>query len=266
MILGLLADPVLRNSLTRAASSEEDVVVDAAAVMDASRYGFPRQLIHDSENRRNVDRLIDGRDGIEILHLSDEVVAGWDCDRRKSAILRSREDFATEKLGLLLRAQRTQPTWVDYALRDLSRAAGSRLPALLRAFGRRVLEFPGRYDDLHGFEHTTGLSSGALKARFRRKGLESPSIYLRWFRAMAAAQVLRDASVTTLHASHRLGYTTDGNFCRAIITTTGMTPTELRSEVGWQRLVVTFAKTYLGPDALEAWSTLDPIFQRRRVA
>jgi hypothetical protein len=266
MILGLLADPVLRISLTRAASSEEDVVVDPAAVMDASRYGFPRQLIHDSENRRNAERLLEGLDGVDILHLSDEIVSGWDCDRRRAPILRSREDFASERLALLLRAQRTPPTWVDYALRDLSRATGSRLPTLLRAFGRRVLEFPGRYDDLHGFEHTTGLSSGALKARFRRRGLESPSIYLRWFRAMAAAQVLREASVTTLQASHRLGYTTDGNFCRAIITTTGQTPTELRSEVGWQRLVVTFAKTYLGPDALEAWSTLDPLFQRRRVA
>jgi AraC-like DNA-binding protein len=266
MILGLLADPVLRNSLARAASSEEDVVVDAASVMDASRCGFPRKLIHDSENRRSAERLLDGHEGVDILHLSDEVVAGWDADRRKAPILRSREDFATEKLDLILRANRTQPNWIDYALRDLSRATGSRLPALLRAFGRRVLEFPGRYDDLHGFEHATGLSSGALKARFRRKGLESPSIYLRWFRAMAAAQVLRDAAVTTLQASHRLGYTTDGNFCRAIITTTGLTPTELRSEAGWQKLVVTFVKTYLKPDALEAWSTLGPLFQRRRAA
>lgn len=266
MILGLLADPVLRISLTRAASFEEDVVVDADSAMDASRYGFPRQVIHDTENRRNAERLLDGHDGVAVLYLSDEVVAGWDSDRRKASILRSREDFAAEKLGLLLRAQRTHPSWIDYALRDLSRAAGVRLPPLLRAFGRRVMEFPGRYDDLHGFEHTTGLTSGALKARFRRRGLESPSIYLRWFRAMAAAQVLRDPAVTTLQASHRLGYTTDGNFCRAIITTTGLTPTELRSELGWQRLVVTFAKDYLRPDALEAWSSLDTLFQRRRVA
>jgi AraC-like DNA-binding protein len=266
MILGLLADPVLRISLTRAASSEEDVVVDATALMDASRYGFPRQLIHDSENRRNAERLLDGHTGVDVLHLSDEVIGGWDSDRRRAPILRSREDFASEKLELLLRAQRTHPTWVDHALRDLSRASGSRLPPMLRAFARRVMEFPGRYDDLHGFEDTTGLSSGALKARFRRKSLESPSIYLRWFRAMAAAQVLRDPSVTTLQASHRLGYTTDGNFCRAIITTTGQTPTELRSEMGWQRMVVTFAKDYLRPDALEAWSTLEPLFQRRRVA
>jgi AraC-like DNA-binding protein len=128
------------------------------------------------------------------------------------------------------------------------------------------MEFPGRYDDLHGFCDTTGLTRGALKARFRRRGLHSPSIYLRWFRVMAAAQVLREPSITTLHASHRLGFTTDGNFCRAITTTTGMTPTELRSEHGWQRLVVLFSRRYLSQDALEAWSLLDPLFQRRRAA
>jgi AraC-like DNA-binding protein len=83
---------------------------------------------------------------------------------------------------------------------------------------------------------------------------------------MAAAQVLRNPSVTTLQASHRLGFTTDGNFCRAVSTTTGMTPTELRSDQGWQRLVVVFSRRYLTPDALQAWSQLDPLFQRRRAA
>jgi AraC-like DNA-binding protein len=83
---------------------------------------------------------------------------------------------------------------------------------------------------------------------------------------MAAAQVLKDPAISTLQASHRLGFTTDGNFCRAITTTTGLTPTELRSEQGWQRLVTLFARSYLSPDALEAWSLLDPLFLRRRVA
>jgi AraC-like DNA-binding protein len=266
MILGLFADPVLRASLWRAASSEEDVIVDPAAIRDAVLHGFPRLIIHDADNARTVERLLEGQYGVTVVNLSDEAVTAWNVDRRKAPILRSREDFATERIRVLLRGERPRPNWVDHALRDLSKAAGAQLPPVLRGFGRRVMEFPARYDDLHGFCDTTGLSRGALKARFRRRGLHSPSIYLRWFRVMAAAHVLRDSAVTTLHASHRLGFTTDGNFCRAITTTSGITPTELRSEKGWQRLVVLFSRDYLGPDALDAWSSLDPLFHRRRVA
>ena len=267
MILGLFADPVLRASLWRAASPEEDVIVDAEAVREALHHGFPRLIIHDAENRRTVERLLDGHTGgVTVVSLADDVVTGWDLDRRRAPILRSREDFATERLNLFLRTERPRPNWVDHTLRDLSRAAGTQLPPVLKGFARRVMEFPGRYADLHAFCDTTGLSRGALKARFRRRGLQSPSIYLRWFRTMAAAQVLRDPAITTLQASHRLGFTTDGNFCRAITTTTGLTPTELRSDQGWQRLMVVFSMRYLNPDAVDAWSLLDPLFQRRRAA
>jgi AraC-like DNA-binding protein len=265
MILGILADPVLRASLARAVSSEEDVVVDAAAVLDALYHGFPRMMVHDAENRRIVERMLDGVD-LRVLGLSESELASWDAARRGAKVLRSREDYATDRLRHLLRGERPGPTWVDLVFRDLSRAAGSQLPSPLRGFARRVMEFPGRYHDLHGLNEATGLSRGALKARFRRRELESPSIYLRWFRAMAAAHVLREREVTTLQASHRLGYTSDGNFCRALTSTTGLTPTELRSPQGRQRLLLLFAAKYLGPAALDAWASLDPLFAGRRVA
>lgn len=263
MVLGLLTDPVLRAALRAAASPEEDVLLNGAATL-ASRYGFPRLLVHDDESRARARLLLDAR-RMKVLPLTDAVLAEWDADRRGARILRSREAYATDRLRGLLR-EGVSPSWVDQAFRELSLAAGAALPIPLRGFGRRVMEFPSRYDDLHGLSGVTRLSRGALKARFRRRGLASPSSYLRWFRIMAAGHVLRDPSTTTLQASHRLGFTTDGNFCRAIATTTGLTPTELRSAQGWQRLVVLFASRYLQPEALRAWASLNRLFQRDRVA
>ena len=98
--------------------------------------------------------------------------------------------------------------------------------------------------------------------RFRRRGLVSPSVYVRWFRAVAAAHLLADREVTTLQAAHRLGFTTGGNFCRTIKAVTGLTSTEVRGVHGWNRLLVTYAWRHLGADALAAWETLDDLFVR----
>jgi AraC-like DNA-binding protein len=128
------------------------------------------------------------------------------------------------------------------------------------------MEFPTRYEDLHALELLTGLSRGALKARFRRKGLMSPASYLRWFRAMSAAHVLRQPETTTLKAAHRLGFASDGNFCRAITSTTGLTPTEIRTREGWHHLLIVFASLHLQEHALAAWSDLGRMFVRTRAA
>jgi len=71
----------------------------------------------------------------------------------------------------------------------------------LRAFGRRILEFPTHYHDLHAKARASHLSRGALKARFRRRGLESPYTYLRWFRMMAVSYLLSDREVTVAQAA-----------------------------------------------------------------
>lgn len=264
MILGLVSDITLRTALQRAASPEEDVLLDEASVVDAAHHAFPRLLVHDAESAARARRLVAGQP-FDIVSLSAGLVAGWDMDRRRAEVLRSREDYFCDRLRAVLRAHH-RVTWSDLALRDLSRAAGAKLPGPLRGFGRRVMEFPARYVDLHALEEVSGLSRGALKARFRRRGLASPFGYLRWFRVMAAAHVLRDPSLTTLRASHRLGFTTDGNFCRSIMTTTGLTPTELRSRTGWLRMTTVFSGTFLDRDALEAWASLDGLFLGQRVA
>jgi len=124
------------------------------------------------------------------------------------------------------------------------------------------MEFPSHYVDLHPLARVTGLSRGALKARFRRRGLVSPFVYVRWFRALAAAHLLADREVTTLQAAHRLGYTTGGNFCRTIKSVTGLSSTEVRGIHGWNRLLVTFAWRHLGPEALAGWGELEDLFVR----
>lgn len=136
-------------------------------------------------------------------------------------------------------------SWADRTLADLSKAAGTPRPAPLRAFGRRILEFPTHYHDLHAMARASHLSRGALKARFRRRGLESPYTYLRWFRMMAVSYLLSDREVTVAQAAYRLGFTSDGNLCRAMVSLTRLTPTEVRTVRGWNRLLIAFAWTYL---------------------
>lgn len=261
MILGLLSDPSLGTALRRAASPEEDVLLGEAALSVRLSQVFPRLLVYDDEGRDQAFRLLEGS-GLPTLDLGRRLIGRWDEERRARGVLQSRADYASVRLLPLLRQGR-RPGWVDLAFRDLSRAAGAPLPPPFRGFARRVMEFPSRYDDLHEVGLLTGLSRGALKARFRRRGLASPYVYVRWLRCLAAAHVLRDPGVTTLQASHRLGFTTDGNFCRTILGTTGVTPTLLRSRAGWHRLVTAFAYRYLEAEALDGWSSLDELFLRR---
>jgi len=168
------------------------------------------------------------------------------------------------RLRYVIDEQEHGVSWVDRALADLSKAAGTPLPGPLRAFGRRVLEFPKHYHDLHAMARACHLSRGALKARFRRRGLESPYTYLRWFRVMAVASLLSDREVAVAQAAYRLGFTSDGNLCRAIVSLTGLTPTDVRTVRGWNRLLITFAWTYLTGSSLHAWAGLsDELFEQR---
>ncbi len=200
--------------------------------------------------------------GIEAVAITHAALRTWEAERRTREVPPSRVEHAAYRLAQLI-PQRAEPgSWVDRALADLARAAGARLPVALRTVGRRVMEFPSHYADLHPLAEVTGMSRGALKARFRRRGLISPSVYVRWFRALAAAHLLADRDVTTVHAAHRLGFTTGGNFCRTIKSVTALSSTEVRGIHGWNRLVVTFAWRHLGPEALAGWEMLDDLFER----
>ena len=258
MILARITDPLLRKALHAAAHPEEDVVCETRAVQDALQFGFPRLLVR-------ADGYVGAArpHGVPVVDLPDVLLERWEAERRMDELPLPRLDFLTRRLRGLLDRGGSEVSWVDAALSDLSRAAGARLPLPLRAFGRRVLEFPIHYTTLHPISRGCGLTRGALKARFRRRGLDSPYTYLRWFRLMAVAEVLSDRSVTVAQAAARLGFTSDGNLCRMMASLTRLTPTEVRTVRGWNTLLISFAWQHLTPESLDAWAELDGLFERR---
>ena len=258
MIVVRCTDPLLRNAVTLAAHVEEDVVTDGELAATALHWRFPRLLV-----RAGSHLGTHVPEGIPVLDLDDATLRRWETERRAEQTPVARLDYLVHRLAVQLAPSSARATWVDIALADLSRAAGARLPVPLRSFGRRVLEFPTRYTSLHAIAEGCELSRGALKARFRRRGLASPSVYLRWLRLMAAAHVLSDRSVTVATAAHRLGFTSDGNLCRMMAALAQLTPTEVRTVRGWNRLLITFAWAHLTPAALDAWAHVGPLFQRR---
>lgn len=258
MIVVRCTDPFLRHALALAAHAEEDVVAEADLAAEALQWRFARLLV-----RAGGYLGTQAPEGTPVLDLDDATLRRWESERRAEDVHQPKLDFLVRRLSGLIEPSAADATWVDTALADLSRAAGARLPISLRSFARRVLEFPTRYTSLHAVAEGCQLSRGALKARFRRRGLASPHVYLRWLRLMAAAQVLSDRSVTVASAAHRLGFTSSGNLCRTMAALAQLTPTEVRTVRGWNRLLITFAWAHLTPAALDAWAQVPPLFQRR---
>jgi AraC-like DNA-binding protein len=261
MIIAYVTDPALRAAVRLAGHPEEDVVLDPAAAEEALSGGHPRIVVRSPDGLWPV--LHPFAPAIPVLTLTQATLARWDSERHATAFPGGRTEWLGSRIALLVERQSSEVTWVDRTLADLGRAAGSPLPPALRGFGRRILEFPAHYDDLYPLADAFGLSPGALKSRFRRRGMVSPSIYLRWFRAMAVAYELSDRTVTVAQVANRLGYTSDGNLCRSLMSLTGMTPTEARSLKGWNRLLISFAWTYLGSEAVEPWHDLGDLFLTR---
>ena len=260
MIVVYVSDPYLQSVVRHAAHPEEDVVLEPRLAAAAMEWGFPRLVVHTDAAG---EPLVGVEPDIPTFVLDRETLRRWEAERGAADEPRPRLPYLTERLRTAIDKQAQGVTWVDKALADLSRAAGAPLPTPLRSFGRRVLEFPTCYNDLHAMSHACRLSRGALKARFRRRGLESPYTYLRWFRMMAVAYTLSDRSVTVASAAHRLGFTSDGNLCRTIVSLTGLTPTEVRTVRGWNRLLINFAWKHLTRPTLDAWTDLDELFERR---
>ena len=266
MILGFVTDPFLRAVVRRAALPDEDVYWSPSDVHEAVRRGFPRlgvSALHDPHPLGDPRQVVGT--GVPLLTLAPATMEAWrDSHRLVGFAVRRVDDHGRRLRNLMANATGSSPgRWVNALFRDLTSATGRPLPAALRGMGRRILEFPARYTDLHAMAGLSGLSRGALKARFRRRDLPSPYTYLRWFRVLAAVHVLHDGEPTTEEAAYRVGLHSSGNFCRYVQEVSGCTPTELRQQVARIRILTAFVEECLGPSELEAWEGLDDLFLAR---
>lgn len=261
MIVASLSDPLLKKALRHAARPDEDVLF-ASEDGPLLTGGFPRlSVVGPAEEDGFEVRPVSSAMGeVPELVVAEATIDAWERERKCAAIPEPRLDFTADRLRRAIRQEAMPKSWVDVTLADLGRATGRRLPYGLRGLGRRVMEHPGRYADLFSLAELTGLSRAALKARFRRRGLESPYVYLRWFRLIAVGHVLRNPSITTLQAAHELGFRSSGNLCRIFQDVSGLRTVALREPEGWSRLLVTFAWLLAEECARDGWESLEKLF------
>ncbi|MEM7413913.1 MAG: helix-turn-helix domain-containing protein [Gemmatimonadota bacterium] len=258
MIVVQALDPALRKAALRAADQEEDVVTDARLAQGALEYGFPRLMVREASRRG-----LAAPEGVPVLEVDAAMRRRWEQERLSHELPLTRLDHLTSRLELEFARMGRGASWADRTLAELARASGARLPVSLRSFGRRVMEFPRHYTTLFPLADACGTSRGALKARFRRRGLPSPSTYLRWFRILAVAEVLSERHLTVADAARRCGFTSDGNLCRMMANVTDMTPSQIRSQPGRRTLLLGLTWRLLTPEHLEGWAALDDIFDHR---
>jgi AraC-like DNA-binding protein len=263
MIVAPLSDPALRATVRRAALPEEDVFCCPREVRRALLRGYPRLFVagpgpvpgflEDTRARMpDLPSLALGPADLPTLRTAGE----------HDGLAISQIEDSVHRLRGLIRTTAVTSVWVEGIFADLARIVGHAPPPEFRGFARRVLEYPIRYPSLTEIASVEGLSAGALKGRFRRRDLPGPGRYLRWLRLLAAGRVLSDPEVTTLVASYRLGFSSDGNFCRWVQMVAGMPPSALRGETGRLTLLAKFAGMVVEDRAFERWGSLEGLFLR----
>lgn len=263
MILAPLSNPFLRASVQQAALPEEDVFHRLSEVLLALRLGSPRLMVVQPEDPLNAGREVEAsRSNIPILSVTRALVQDWEASWMAQGLAVRRIDDSVMRLRTLMRALAGSSSWVDGVFADLVLLLGRGLPPGFKGLARRVMEYPARYTSLADLHHLMHLSPGALKARFRRRGLPSPTTYLRWFRLIAGARLLSDPAETTLTVSFRLGFGSDGNFCRWVQANAGCTPSALREWEGRMLLLFRLAEEGFPAGALDGWEGLDGLFLR----
>lgn len=264
MIIAPIQDRTLRGIVTRAALPEEDVFHGEEDVREALHFGHPRLLVCRMEDQQRVLTQFDpGHHRVPVLTLADRTLRGWRSEWAADGLAVNQVDDAALRLRCLMSEAARKAEWVESVYADLVQTVGRGLPKEFRGFSRRVFESPVRYSTLRSVGEPFGLSAGALKARFRRRGLPSPHQHLSWFRLLAASRVLSDPSETTLSASYRMGFRSDGNFCRWVSSTSGLTPSDLREWNGRLLLLVRMAERFLSVEHLDAWESFRGVFLRQ---
>lgn len=251
--------------MARAARADEDVICGESEALEAQERGFPRLVVTTEEVLPLVRRAgALGAQRAPVLILAPATRArhvAYGPDAGIGVAILGVDDRPA-RLAALMGAT-ASPSFADEILRGLGHASGRPLPAAFCGFARRVLEYPARYADLNRLTRVTGVSQGALKARFRRRGLPSPFLYLRWFRILAAGHLLSTRPQLSIgRAALLLGFSSGGNFCRAVAGMTGLSPSRLRERPALYRLIARFAGDVLPHQRLAVWEDLYPLFLR----
>lgn len=263
MILAPIQDHKVRHLVRRAALPEEDVLHRITDVTRAMDFGHPRLVVCRAEDQRRLQWLLRLREcPPPVLAIHGPGRRDWKESSGADGIAVSPMDDAALRLRGLMEKTGAWPGWVEAVFVDLTQTVGRPLPLELRGLVRRILEFPTHYSSLRRVAGTFGLTPGALKARFRRRSLPSPSRYLRWCRLLSAAHVLSDPAETILSTSFRMGFTSDGNFCRWVTSICGLSPSALREWDGRLLALIRFSEECLSDAALDRWDGLQGLFLR----
>lgn len=261
MILAPLKDRSLLQAVRRASLQVEDVFVRPEDILAALRLGFPRVSILEPGSDEAVVRMIRGvASKLPILE-----IAPYDLRNLRGAttsVVTRQVDIDPVRLRRLIEQVARPMGWVDGLVRDLGQVAGRPLPLELRALVRRVLEFPSRYALTEEVAGTAGLTPGAMKARFRRRGLPSPFAYTVRLRALCACELLSRREMTTASVAYHMGYSSSGNFCRAFLQLTGLRLSVGASVQGRLAVTTAFAAELLQEEQLEKWDGLGRLFVR----
>ena len=261
MILAAIRDSFLLHSVRRAALPAEDVFCEVEDVLAALELGFPRVSVIERGADGVVERAIKARGSdLPVLELVPLGLPGL--RRSASAIAIQRIDTAPARMRQLINEAALPLDWVEGLLRDLSRAAGHPLPLELGALGRKTLEFPSRYARLDEVAEAVGLTPGALKARFRRQDLPSPFAYTTRLRALCTSKLLTWHGMTTARVAFHLGYSSNGNLCRAFRSLTGLTLSEASTVEGHLHVLTRISRELLMPEHLRRWDALGSLFVR----
>ncbi len=263
MILAALSERFLQEAARQAAHPSEDVLFTDADILAGLRFGFPRALVYSrEEDSPLVQTASVASPELPTIALTRGLLRQWESSWRSRGDTVARIDDASARLRTVIHLSARHPRWVDEVFRSLISASGQPLSPAFKGFARRILEFPRRYNDLHGISLLTGHTRDAVKARFRRREMPSPSLYLRWLRTIAVAYALAEPGATTAAVAYRFGYSSGGNLCRSISGIVDMTTVELRTPLGRSKLLLRFTADMLKPQYLLEWSDFGPMFLR----
>jgi AraC-like DNA-binding protein len=249
MILALVDDSEWLEALAEAARRDEDVRHGAAEVRIALGSATPRALVVEGDDLETPTRRRARAMGLPVIELP-RFAAGEGRRERRVAWLR-------------MSLAGTPATWVDRVLADCERAVGGPLPRPFRTLARRGLEDPMRFQSIEAVGPELGVTPGALRARFRRRGLPSPFWYLRWFRLLAVARLLRERRETTARIAWTMAFHSSGNLARFTRAVCGRRPSELRAVGTQAELLLRFVAEGLRDGQLRAWSSFDDAFERK---